>query len=292
MHIPNVGFNHQQSNQSEFQIINLADLYQRSDLNPDPQTPHRVSFFLFVIIETGSGYHMVDFEQYAYQPGSVIFIQREQVHQFDFTHQPTGKVILFTQAFLDQIHANMRLPNYTPTHLNQHHSPLFELTGDQGRSFTTLLNELITELARTDKDPLISMYLFSTLALILHRIRPDMRHDKLSSQQSVRLARFFELLQSNGQKVRDANWYATQINTTYKTLNQICKLAANLTAKQMIDAYTIIEIKRQLVVTNITTAQIAYDFGFEDVSNFVKYFKNLTKQTPAQFQKQYQSPKV
>jgi AraC family transcriptional regulator, transcriptional activator of pobA len=37
----------------------------------------------------------------------------------------------------------------------------------------------------------------------------------------------------------------------------------------------------------VISQQMAYDFGFEDASNFVKYFKNHTKQTPSQFQKQY-----
>ncbi|PSV49426.1 hypothetical protein C9J47_02345 [Photobacterium indicum] len=29
----------------------------------------------------------------------------------------------------------------------------------------------------------------------------------------------------------------------------------------------------------VISQQMAYDFGFEDASNFVKYFKNHTKQT-------------
>ncbi|WP_425440587.1 hypothetical protein [Photobacterium indicum] len=57
---------------------------------------------------------MVDFAHHAFSAGSIIFLQREQVHAFDFSSKPVGKVLLFTQAFLDQLHANMRLSNYTP----------------------------------------------------------------------------------------------------------------------------------------------------------------------------------
>lgn len=164
---------------------------------------------------------------------------------------------------------------------------MLQLDAQSQQRTHTLIEEMITEISLSHSDPLIVMYLFSALALLLHRLRPEVRHDKLSKEQSIKFARTFELIQAHYHHVRSVNWYANQINTTYKTLNQVCKLATGLTAKQMIDAFTIMEMKRRLVVNHTTSQQMAYDFGFEDASNFVKYFKNHTKQTPSQFQKQY-----
>ncbi|MUK62330.1 helix-turn-helix domain-containing protein [Aliivibrio fischeri] len=287
MNIPNITFNHDKNNKAEFEIIELSSLYERTTLSHSPEAPHRVSFFMVIHIERGEGKHMVDFEKYPFSAGSMIFVQREQVHAFDFSSKPQGKVLLFTQTFLDHVHINMRLPNYTPTHLNHQHTPLLTLDLQNNQRSHTLINEMIAEIKLSNSDPLIIMYLFSALALLLHRLRPEMRHDKLSTEQSIKLARFFTLMQKHFQQIRDANWYANQINTTYKTLNQVCKLATGLTAKQMIDAFVVIEIKRRLIITNTASQQIAYDFGFEDASNFVKYFKKQTSLTPAQFQKHY-----
>ncbi|OEF09775.1 AraC family transcriptional regulator [Aliivibrio logei] len=292
MNIPNVGFNHDKSNNTELEIIELSSLYERTSLSHDPEAPHRVSFFMFLYIEEGKGTHMVDFQEYPFRAGSMIFVQREQVHAFDLSLKPKGKVLLFTQAFLDNVHTNMRLPNYTPTHLNQQHTPLLCLDAVNNKRSQTLINEMITEIKLDNSDPLLIMYLFSALALLLHRLRPEVRHDKLSTEQSIKLARFFALMQEHFEHIRDANWYANQINTTYKTLNQVCKVATGLTAKQMIDAFTLIEMKRRLIVTNAPSQQIAYDFGFEDASNFVKYFKKQTTLTPSQFQKKYTTPKL
>lgn len=290
MNIPNVGFNQDKSNQAELEIVELSSLYERELLDHDPEAPHRVSFFILIYIEQGEGIHMVDFIDYPFAPGSIIFIQKEQVHAFSFSSKPKGKVLLFTQAFLDNVHTNMRLPNYTPTHLNKKHTPLLTLDITNNKRTKTLLNEIITEVSLDDSDPLLVMYLFSSLSLLFHRLRPELRHDKLSTEQSIKFARFFVLMQSNFQRIRDANWYAHQISTTYKTLNKICKLATGLTAKQMIDTFTLLEMKRNLIITNVTTQQMAYNYGFEDTSNFVKYFKNQTKLTPTQFQKQYITP--
>jgi AraC-like DNA-binding protein len=291
MQIPKVQFSHQKTALAEFEIVDLESLYQRQYTH-SPASPHRVNFFNFILIESGKGSHMIDFVEHRFSPGQLIFVQREQVHAFDFTDKPKGKVLLFTQAFLDQVHANMRLPNYTPTHLNSLHNPLIQLDADNYQRCQTLINDIGTEVTHPQPDPLIVMYLFSALSLILHRLQPKTRHDKLSHEQSAKFARFLDLLFTHFNAIRDANWYANQLNTTYKTLNQVCKLATDLTAKQLIDSYTIVEIKRRLVVNAITTQQMAYDFGFEDASNFVKYFKKQTALTPSQFQKKYQTPRL
>ncbi len=141
-------------------------------------------------------------------------------------------------------------------------------------------------------DPLVVMYLFSALALRLNRQRPDIRHHKLSESNSRQFARFFRLLQDNYKAVRDAHWYGAQLGTTYKTLNLLCKQATGQTAKQLIDAFVVLELKRRLVLDDISSQQLAWEFGFDDASNFLKYFKKLSGQTPAEFQKAHRLPRL
>ncbi|WP_341464319.1 helix-turn-helix domain-containing protein [Photobacterium carnosum] len=43
-----------------------------------------------------------------------------------------------------------------------------------------------------------------------------------------------------------------------------------------------------MVLDGLPTQQLAYELGFEDASNFVKYFKKHTLITPSRFQKQFQ----
>jgi AraC-like DNA-binding protein len=290
MKVPTIDFDHNKTEQAEFELIELTSLYQNTFNHSNPAKPHKIKFFTLIYIEKGEGTHMIDFVNHPYSSGSFIFVQREQVHAFDFDNKPQGKALLFTQEFLDQVHANMRLPNYTPTHLNRFHNPIIILDEKDNQRCQNIINEISTEISHVQSNSLIVMYLFSALSLLLHRISPKLQHDKLSQEQSRKFSRFIELLFVHYKKTRDANWYANQINTTYKTLNQVCKLATDLTAKQLVDSYTIIEIKRLLLVSNVTTQQIANAHGFEDASNFVKYFKNHTQLTPSQFQKRFLIP--
>ncbi|QIZ50509.1 AraC family transcriptional regulator [Dickeya zeae] len=287
MKIPNISFSHKQSKNLGIEVFELDSLARREYTGFDPQIPHRINFFMLIFIEEGTGVHQIDFEDYNFRPDSLIFIQREQVHAFDLSNHPKGKILIFTQEFLDHVHANMRLPNYTPTHLNPQHNPLIQPDSAIYRRAHILVNELLTEQSDIHKDTLLIMYLFSALVLLLRKKQSNTEIGKLSQNQSIKLARFFNLLQENYLQVRDATWYAGQVNTTYKTLNLICKIATGLTVKQMIDAFIIIEIKRQLVIRKVTTQQIAYEFGFEDASNFIKYFRKMTGVTPSFFQREH-----
>ncbi|MDN3681023.1 helix-turn-helix transcriptional regulator [Vibrio tapetis subsp. quintayensis] len=291
--IPEVGFNHNKTNNAEFEVVDLSKIQTDHSFNVgNPSLPHRINFFNLIYIEEGSGSHLIDFVDYPFESGSFIFVQVNQVHAFDFSQQPKGKAILFTQRFLDQLHQNMRVPEFTPTHLDYNHRPVVSVEKELQKSIKVLLSEMETEILRPNSDPLIVMYLFSSLALMFHRIRPETHHQKLSPEQMVKFSKFIELLQTHFNQVRDANWYAEQIFTTYKTLNLVCKVATNLTVKQLIDAYTILEAKRRLVISQISTQQLAYELGFDDVSNFIKYFKKNTLITPSRFQKMYRTPNL
>ncbi|RWX57104.1 AraC family transcriptional regulator [Photobacterium chitinilyticum] len=288
MNIPEVGFNHNKTANREIEVIDLEEIYQRKEsLNHTPTLPHRVNFYLLIHIEEGEGEHLIDFVSHSYQSGAFITIQKNQVHAFDFSHKPKGKVLLFTQTFIDQALANMRLPEFSPVHLGDTYQPVFVPTPEVLSSTQQLLAEIVKELRHPESNSLIVMFLFSSLSLMLRRVMPENHHDRLSKDQLGKFSRFVELLEQNFHRTRDATHYADKIHSTYKTLNLICKLATNQTAKQLIDAYTILEAKRRLVLDGLPTQQLAYELGFEDASNFVKYFKKHTLITPSRFQKQF-----
>ncbi len=73
------------------------------------------------------------------------------------------------------------------------------------------------------------------------------------------------------------------LHISYKSLNQLCKQASGQTVKQLIDAHTILEIKRRLIIGRDKIQEIAYELGFDDVTYFVKFFKRHTQLTPSQF---------
>ncbi len=103
MKIPEVNFNYRKTANREIEVIDLEELYEREHSDsPHPGVPHRIHFNNLIYIEEGEGTHLIDFVNYPYQSGAFIFVQKNQVHAFDFEHKPKGKLLIFTQAFIDQ----------------------------------------------------------------------------------------------------------------------------------------------------------------------------------------------
>ena len=73
------------------------------------------------------------------------------------------------------------------------------------------------------------------------------------------------------------------MNIPYKQLNKLSRAFSKKTAKEYINNYIILEAKRNLVATNAPVKEIAYKCGFKEATNFIKFFKRITGDTPVKF---------
>jgi len=283
MEIPNVEFQPPTKNSIGIEVIELDQLYARSFKDHDPSMPHRVEFHCLIYIEKGSGSHFIDFNKYPIGEGSLIFVNKHQLNAFDFKNQPKGKLILFTEDFIEGVRTNIRTPLFAPTHLTTSYMPVFTLSDSVKISCEALLQEINREQNNPNCEKQIIQLLFMSLLLILTRERPSVYSNHLSESRVKKFLQFMSLIEESFISTRDASIYANMMHMTYKSLNQICKLASNQTAKQLIDAHTVLEAKRKLVVESIQVQTLAYELGFDEVTNFIKYFKKHTLLTPSQF---------
>jgi len=287
MKIPEIKFNPKNHKDLGIEIIDLSDIYQRSssELINFATKPHRIFFHNLLYITQGSGTHFIDFNTYSVQAGSIVFINKNQVHAFDFKNQPQGKLIIFTDEFLATIFATMKTPLFTPNHLLKSYSPTFSLAKQTRSTCDALLTEISKEYQLVKTDLSFLNLLFSALLIKLTSARPHSYEQHLSESRAKTFIQFIALLDDNYTSIRDAKIYANMLNMTYKSLNQICKLATEQTTKQLIDAHIILEAKRKLSIEDIRVQQLADELGFDEVTNFVKYFKKNTLLTPSQFKK-------
>lgn len=287
MKIPKIKFSPKNHKDIGIEIIELSDIYKR--LNNEEISfstkPHRVQFHNLLYITQGSGTHFIDFNTYTIQAGSVVFVNKNQIQAFDLVNKPQGKLIIFTDEFLDNILSAMKKTVFAPNHLLVSYSPTFTLAPSMKATCSALLSEIEQEYQLTAPNLTFLHLLFSAVLTKLANARPQSHEHNLSESRAKKFNQFILLLEKNFTATRDAKKYADMLNMTYKSLNQICKLASNQTTKQLIDAHTILEAKRKLSIEGIRIQQLADDLGFDEVTNFVKYFKKNTLMTPSQFKK-------
>lgn len=288
MTIPTLEFNPQNPITTGIEIIELEYIYERIPiLTHDLSKPHRQEFHCLFYIEKGQGNHFIDFNHYPYSEGSFIVVNKSQIHAFDLKNRPQGKALIFTEEFISTTHTNIRMPFFAPNYLLESYAPILTCDAALKVSCESLLHEIQLEQLRSSPNNLLIHLLFASLLLMLLRERPSNYINQLSEKQTKQFTRFLNLLEEQVWETRDASVYAEMLHMSYKTLNQLCKLAVNKTAKQLIDAYTILEAKRGLVIEEMTVQSLAYRLGFDEDSNFVKYFKKNTSLTPAQFKKSF-----
>ncbi len=286
MSIPQVEFKPGIAADALVEILDLDTLYRRSArLDHSPQQPHRMGFSMMVYIERGHGRHFVDFNRWPFDSGDLIMVSKNQLNAFDLGNRPKGKAILFTEQLIDKLQANMSMPVFSPDYLQHDYAPVLSLPPALAQSCERLLDEIARETRGNDPNSLITMFLFSALFLMVERERNTTVKQRLSNSDKIRFARFIHLLELKFTETRNAADYADQLNMTYKGLNNLCKRATGQTVKQLIDAYTTLEAKRRLVVEGTRVQELAYELGFDEVTNFTKYFKKHTNLSPSHFQK-------
>lgn len=94
---------------------------------------------------------------------------------------------------------------------------------------------------------------------------------------------FKDVLETNYKQEKQVSYYASKAFVTEKRLNQATQRVLGKTPKEIIDERVLLEAKRILCHTGQSVKEIGYSLGFEEPTNFAKYFKKHTQQTPLAF---------
>lgn len=285
--IPNIEFKKGKLPEVGFEIIELASLYKRisSGNVRFADKPHRVNFHNLILYTGGIGQHFVDFHTFPIEKNNVVFIHKGQVHAFDIINKPQGHLIVFTETYLQKVLSAIDVQILPPTHFLSSYLPSYQIKQSTQLMLQHLLTVISEEYLSCMPNNAFLQILFVAFLTKVEEERPAIYQNQLSAFQVNCFERFIESLHTDFTRRLDAQAYAHTVGTSYKTLNKICKLATNMTAKQLIDAYTILEAKRRLLIDNMQIQQLAYFLGFEEPTNFIKYFKKHTLMTPNQFKK-------
>jgi AraC family transcriptional activator of pobA len=69
----------------------------------DLHFPHKHSFYHLVYFTGGVGKHSIDFVPFAVKPGQIYFMVPGQVHSWNFTGDPEGYIVNFSERFIQSL---------------------------------------------------------------------------------------------------------------------------------------------------------------------------------------------
>lgn len=112
------------------------------------------------------------------------------------------------------------------------------------------------------------------------------QHHDLIEQMNVWLSRRFDHSEALFQGLPSPQDVAAHLNVSQRYLSDMLKTLTGKTTQQHIHLALIGKAKELIGQNRLTTAEIAYQLGFEHPQSFNKLFKQKTKVSPAEFRQQ------
>lgn len=281
--IPHIAFQSAKKEDFGFDVVSIDLIRQQKWFDHNPEQPHQLKFYTLIFFTEGEGRHFIDFNWYPIQQNTLIYLTKDQVNAFDFSTNFKGYCMLFTEDYFANSFSHLPKDFVFRLFNPQLFSPILQIPKQS--DFNSYFNLLISEFKKgsvfNQKSILESLFVILVSKAEYYKQHQTF-HIKASSKIQL-FQNFTKLLEANFNKTRSANFYASELGVTYKHLNTISKALVNKTAKTVIDDYVILQAKRNLINSSIKSTQLAYKLGFEDATNFTKYFKKSTGLAPKSF---------
>jgi len=280
--IKRISFGNPKKDIIDFEIVTLKEFLSTRSWDHLTRV-YRLDFYIMIFITSGKGSHEIDFKVHSFESGDVILISKDQVHRFISMSEASGYIILFTEEYLLNHYEKSR-----SDFLGYFTNPIISIDESKLETSIGLMNILYKEYSMEDSvdDTQLIKSLFRSFILSLRKNKElDIKRE--TTTFSTRFVEFKNLVEQYYKEKKTVVEYAELMLVSQKTINQITRRAVDLSAKQFIIDRIILESKRYLAQGELTINEISYMLGFDEPSNFTKFFKRYEGISPNQFKKKY-----
>lgn len=249
------------------------------------EEPHRHNFQELIWIREGEGRHVIDNVELKIKPRMFYLIAQGQVHFFIKGVGLKGTLIRFTDDFFFSEAKNVGW-DYHETLFNLftiHQS--MKINPGEVMRFEEIMDTMLYEF---NKKALgwtqLLRHLLSILLIQLERTRSKKQqsNNDLTALHKVH-NNFINHLEQEYKTQHTVGYFAQKLCIAERQLSDIARKFSGKTAKRLILERLILEAKRYLKHTNVSSKEIAYILGFSDPSYFSKVFTQIVGQSPSSY---------
>lgn len=282
--VKEIHFDKKRAKNNYFDLVDLEDILRKTPESHSQFEHHKVSFYVILIITENNGKHAINFKDYAFKKGSVFNLRKNSLHKF-YESDAKGKLLVFTEDFI--IRSSDKIEKLTLLQLFNEMlgSPKLQLDKPDFLEIESLLHQIKKEFLTSIDNFSIEIIRSLTQVLILHLIRIKSKKNYFSgnSKYHTKFLTLHGLIDKECFINKKVSYYANEMGVTTKSLNIITNKVIGKRTKSFIDEVVIFKIKGLILNNQGSYSEIAYQVGFNDPTNFFKYFKKRTGLTPKQF---------
>lgn len=242
--------------------------------------PARRDFFEIVWLRNEEALHVPQHDFQTLKGNWIYLIPPYRVHQLNKAGK-NGVLISFKQELLEGDLKEFLLDVFRIFNIQGEFSCL-QVDENSSNTLVSVFKLLQEEYNQEAINLIMMKALLKVFLLKLIQLKEQ--HFTLQDINEKRVYSFMLLLEMNYQEERNAEFYAEKLGISSKRLNQILKEKLSKTAVQIIHDRLILEAKRQMIHSEYTIKEIAYNLGFKDHSYFSRFFRTHAGQTPIAFQ--------
>lgn len=249
--------------------------------------PEQVNNYSVYWIKEGSGIYHIDFKKYEFQNNVLFFLSPGQVFSVDSESIKEAYKISFEKDFYCiQTHDRAVACNGVLFN-NVYEAPFVKPNEKDTQKLSFILESLIEEFQKREiaQYDMLQSYLKQFMILSV-RIQKELTPVKTDIE--TRLFKDFSLLvEQNFRNIHSVTEYAKRLALSPKSLAKNFQRLGTQSPSDFIKNRILLEAKRELIYTNLTVKEIAYDLGFGDAAYFTRFFTKSEKKSPLKFRKEY-----
>ncbi len=252
--------------------------------------PHRTNFYHIFLFDYCQPIHFVDFKPIQVKPYSLLFIDKDRVHQFDQLLSYNGNLLIFTEDFFCRTESDTKFLKSSILFNDIDYQPFIALNKTNFQKYSAICESITEEmmLPNDDLQPLLLKNLLQNFLIHAEREKRKQGYNERPKGADLDYTLLFrDFLEQNFMKFKTVSEYANLICISEKRLGQATAKIVGKSPKEIINDRLLLEAKRLLVHTNLTIKEIGQELGFEDPAYFARYFKKNSKNTPVKFREIY-----
>ena len=240
-------------------------------------------------IKEGEGTYNIDFESYSFDGNVLFFLSPGQVFSVDSEKIKEAYKISFVRDFYciqthdKEVSCNGVLFN------NIYETPFVKPCKEETAKLDFILENLIEEFQQqeTAQYDMLQAYLKQFIILSVRIKKEDYT---IKDDKETKLFKDFStLVDLNFKKEHSVTYYGERLGLSPKSITKHFQKIGIITPSEYIKNRIILEAKRQLIYSDDSVKQIAYDLGFNDPAYFTRFFTKSATVSPLQFKKDYEN---
>ena len=271
----------------DLEVMSISDLRSRGS-EAHFRRPQRTEFVLAFGVTAGGCAHMVDFFAHACRPGTWIVLKPGQVQRFDFSRKWEGWVVVFRPEFVLPAERATGVAELSMAGLVENLPNRLDLPEREHAAAIAAVAQMAADArmpaSGADRAALLRHQLYALL-LRLSLSQPAGPSSSASALSAQRFRRFHRAVEEAFRTTHRVQAYARRLGCSAKSLTRATREAAGASAKEFLSQRIALEAKRLLAYTTRPVGAIAEELGFDEPTNFVKFFRRAAGCSPGDFRR-------